>query len=85
MHLRPNDFPQLLIARHNEHIRRGGSNPPTTVIPDLVDRFPHGLGTMATIAPGLEVVQHQPQVRPHLDRDLMIGVQMLLTLAEAFP
>jgi hypothetical protein len=40
---------------------------------------------MAAVTAGSEVIERQTQVRSLLDRDLMIGVQMPLTLAEPFP
>jgi hypothetical protein len=58
---------------------------PNTENPDPVDGFPHRLGVVAAVASCPEVIQLQPQVRSHFNRDLMIGMQMLLTLAEPFP
>ena len=42
----------------------------------------HGLGRVARVAPGPQVVQIQPKVRPHCNRDLMVGVQVTLALTE---
>jgi hypothetical protein len=39
---------------------------------------------VAAVTAGSEVVERQTQVRSLLNRDLMIGVQMLLALAEPF-
>jgi hypothetical protein len=37
---------------------------------------------VARVAPGPKVVEIQPKVRPHRYRDLMVGVQVTLALAE---
>lgn len=37
---------------------------------------------MAGVAPGPEVIEIQPKVRPGLDRDLMVRVQVTLAAAE---
>jgi hypothetical protein len=39
---------------------------------------------MACVAPCPKVVEVEPKVRPHHYRDLMVGVQVTLTLAETF-
>jgi hypothetical protein len=42
----------------------------------------HGLRAVARVAPSPKVVEVEPKVRSHRYRDLMVGVQVTLTLAE---
>ena len=50
--------------------------------PRRAGRLAHGLGRVARVAPGPKVVEVEPKVRPRCNRDLMVGVQVTLALAE---
>jgi hypothetical protein len=54
----------------------------STEVLDRVDRFRHSLRRVAGVAPRPKVVEVEAKVMPHLYRDLMVGVQVTLALAE---
>ena len=53
--------------------------------PPLYSPFPQRLAVVAAVAKGLEVIQHQPQVRTNGYRNPMVGVQMPLPAAAPLP
>jgi hypothetical protein len=44
--------------------------------------FSHRLGAMTAVAPSPQVVEIKPQVRPQLDRNLMVGMQVPVAASE---
>ena len=62
---------------------RGYARPPRP--PPLYSPFPQRLATVAAVAKGLEIIQHQPQVRTNRYRNPMVGVQMPLPAAAPLP